>query len=82
MDAGKDTIWFTIPLRGVGCYDIKAGHYTIFPNKDQSTGKISDVDISFFQRKNGTIEEPKRIEVRLMHFRRKTLFDFYYSMYI
>ncbi|MEP7319399.1 MAG: histidine kinase [Panacibacter sp.] len=52
MDAGKDTIWFTIPLRGVGCYDIKSGSYTIFPNKDQKTGKINDVDISFFQRKN------------------------------
>ena len=52
MDAGKDTIWFVIPLLGIGCYDIKNGYYTIFPNKNESTGKTSDVDISFFQRKN------------------------------
>lgn len=52
MDAGRDTIWFTVPGSGMGCYDIKKGVYTIFPYKDERTGKVSELDISFFQRRN------------------------------
>jgi hypothetical protein len=52
MDAGKDTIWFTIPWRGVGCYDIKSGFYTIFPYRSKGAAAINEIDISFFQRKN------------------------------
>ena len=32
LDAGnKDTLWFTSLQRGIGCYEISTGRYTIFP---------------------------------------------------
>ena len=52
MEAGKDTIWFTVPGSGMGCYDIKKGVYTIFNHREEGTGKLAELDINFFQRRN------------------------------
>lgn len=52
MDVGTDTIWFTVPGSGMGCYDIRKGLYTMFPYKNERTGKVSELNIKFFQRKN------------------------------
>ncbi|MEP7373700.1 MAG: histidine kinase [Chitinophagaceae bacterium] len=39
----EDTIWFTSVERGIGCYDIKTGKYTIYPfprKKDKADDRI------------------------------------------
>lgn len=40
--SSRDTIWFTIPVYGFGCYDIKSGTYTIFRDIDKKSGKINE----------------------------------------
>ena len=53
MQVSKDTIWFAVPLAGVGCYEIKTGVYSIFHIKNQKGTKITKINIDFFERKNG-----------------------------
>jgi ligand-binding sensor domain-containing protein len=52
MQVGKDTIWFTVPQAGVGCYEIKTGLYSVFHIKNQKDTKITKIDIDFFERKS------------------------------
>ena len=51
IDIARDTIWFTAGQKGVGCYDIQTGHYTIFPYHLSSEEK-SLLNIKYFQKKN------------------------------
>ena len=49
----RDTIWFCIPGKGIGCYDMKSGFYTIYPGADKKRGeKISTLDIVEIQQKS------------------------------
>jgi hypothetical protein len=45
-----DTIWFTAAGRGVGCYAIRTGQYTMFPYRINSSAKdFIPLDLLFFQ---------------------------------
>jgi ligand-binding sensor domain-containing protein len=48
----KDTIWFTIPLLGFGCYDKRTGLYTIMKDINKRTGKLTTHYIDRIQRRN------------------------------
>ncbi len=45
----KDTIWFVSHLRGIGCYEIKTGKYTIFPSRLKNSKEEEILFIHFFQ---------------------------------
>jgi hypothetical protein len=51
LDVSGDTIWFTAGRKGVGCYDIQTGRYTIFPCQ-LSFGQNALFHIKYFQRKS------------------------------
>ncbi|MGZ8540960.1 MAG: sensor histidine kinase [Chitinophagaceae bacterium] len=48
----RDTIWFTIPLIGFGCYDKRTGLYTIMKDINKQTGKVTTHYIDRIQRRN------------------------------
>ncbi|MEP7232534.1 MAG: histidine kinase [Ginsengibacter sp.] len=49
----SDTIWFTVPAKGVGCYEIKRGVYTMYPYINKGEGqKIAGIDIVGIQKRN------------------------------
>ena len=49
----NDTIWFTVPGKGLGCYEIKSGFYTMYPfiNKNIAQ-KSAGIDILKMQKKD------------------------------
>ena len=47
-----DTIWFVGNNKGVGCYNIKNGQYTIFPFPKNVFTDKKDLSLSFLQPKN------------------------------
>src|SRR5439155_9277205 len=52
MDVTKDTIWFTVSGKGVGCYQIKKGIYTLYPCTNKLITTKSTLDIKYFQKKS------------------------------
>ena len=46
---GGDTIWFVSHLRGIGCYEIKTGKYTIFPSRIKNSKEEEILFAHFFQ---------------------------------
>ncbi len=50
---GENTIWFTAAKKGIGCYNIKKGIYTMYPlKKEFSPDKTETEDLIFFQYKS------------------------------
>ncbi len=41
----SDSIWFSVPGKGIGCYNIKSGYYTLYPvlNKKQKDNEASGI---------------------------------------
>ncbi|MEO8415245.1 MAG: histidine kinase [Ginsengibacter sp.] len=54
--ANTDTLWFTVPEKGFGCYEIKSGIYTMYPftNKstDQQHQQPAGIDILVVQKRS------------------------------
>lgn len=51
MDIKNDTIWYTAGRKGVGCYSIQTGRYSVFPYR-LSSGQNALFKIKDFQKKN------------------------------
>ncbi|MEP6681892.1 MAG: hypothetical protein ABJA35_01480, partial [Parafilimonas sp.] len=48
-----DTIWFTVPAKGFGCYAIKTGLYTMYPFMNENEkGAMEGIDIFEIKRKS------------------------------
>ena len=48
----SDSIWFSVSGKGMGCYNIKTGYYTIYPIYKKKEKNSNDFDAIQIQRKN------------------------------
>lgn len=49
----RDTLWFTVSGKGIGCYDIKTGYYNIYPvTSQQLAGENADLGDIQIERKS------------------------------
>jgi ligand-binding sensor domain-containing protein len=48
----RDSIWFSIPGKGIGCYDTKTGYYKIFPLSKSQLENTNDISTIQIQRKS------------------------------